>query len=109
MGHNPVAVKVHLLSLKGFSMQPVLIPGLATLSCQDDECSLHVNETEAGGFEVSLLCRKSVARESRWRVDDGPEPGKYRYHAVFETEPASAIVEAVKNILELPDISGRFT
>jgi len=109
MGRNPVAVTVHLLSRKGFTIQPVLLPGLATLTCQDPECSLRVNETEAGGFEVSLVCRKSVHRESRWHMDQGPEPGRYTYNAVFETEPASAIVEAVKHILELPDTSGRFT
>jgi hypothetical protein len=109
MGRSPVTVKVHLSSRKGFTMQPVLVSGLAGLTCLDGQCSLQMNETDAGRFEVSLLCRKSVLREPRWSMDNGPEPGRYTYHAVFESESASAMVEAVKNILELPDISGRFT
>jgi hypothetical protein len=106
MGLKPVAVTIHLLTLRGYLMQRELANGLGRLACTEDECWLHVAETTDTAnkrkFEALLKCRRSLNTEGLWVVK-GHDSTHTTYHATFdEIESASTIVEAVRRILDTP-------
>jgi hypothetical protein len=102
-------VTIELVSLKGYLMEQQLITGLSKLVCTEEECMLRVTETAGdSGFEVLLKCRRpSLPTATPWVVVEDAESGSSThttYRAKFEqNEPAPAIVDAVRRILEEPN------
>jgi hypothetical protein len=101
-----VTLSINLLSRKGFTVQPELRAGLATLMCpEDEECSVHVTENEQGaGLAVLLKLQKSRTVAERWNVSHDPEAGRYTFQTIFQTESSNDIVEELRRILDTPCI-----
>jgi hypothetical protein len=108
MGRRPVTLVMHLMTKPGADKRPELAIGLGRLSCPEDEdCSLHVTESsERAGIAVILRRQKLTDTEHPWIArDHDPEGKAYRYHATFETESATEIVNSVKRMLEMTGIT----
>ena len=107
---KPVALTIHLLTMRGYVMQQELVKALRHLACTEDECFLHMSEIQHptngahGGFEVRLHCRRTLHAESPWTPErDERYPEHKTYHAVFDgTETLSGIVGAIRQILDTP-------
>ena len=85
-------------------MQIQLMMGLVDLTCPADEaCSLLIEDMpDIDGIAVLIKREKSVPTSKPWIIDQDSETGTYLYTALFETESAADIVEAIKSLLELP-------
>jgi len=91
----------------GTSIDPMLLSGLSGLTCPEDEdCSVLV-KAWAPQFSVIVFVRrqKEVPTESRWIVDH-PKHSEYPYiyGTLFQTESTEEIIDAVRQVLETPEI-----
>lgn len=95
---NPCALPVtmHLLTIRGFVLQPEVLAGLAGVPCSEGEFSLHLSETRTG-IAAFLRCQRPLQMESRWVEEHDPGLGRYTYCTVFETESAPEIVQAIRS------------
>ena len=98
-----VAVTVHLSTIRGFLMGPQLSAALGKLACTEEDCSLQLTETPKGNIEVFLKCRRLLHQNGRWRLVADDDAERRTYHAVFENESATVIVEAINRILDVPE------
>ena len=95
---------IRLLTPKGLGMQIQLMMGLIDLMCPVDEsCSLLITDTsDTPGIAVLLQRERFVPAKRPWYMNPDPEAGLYFYNAVFERESPPEIVQAVKELLEMP-------
>jgi hypothetical protein len=103
MNPRPIPVTMHLLTIRGFVLQPELMTTLAGVSCAEGEYSLHLSETRTG-IAAYLRCRNSIQLEERWTVEHDPKAGRFTYSTVFEAESVPQIVEAIRSVVAGPGV-----
>ena len=85
----------------------MLISGLSGLTCPDGEdCCVLIKAWEPE-FSVMVFLRrqKEVRTESRWIVDHPKHSADpYIYATLFHTESNEDIIEAVRRVLETPEM-----
>src|SRR5678816_4898755 len=108
---KPVALKIHLLTMRGYGMEREFVKALQHLSCTEDDCVLNLSVLEnpgnifnAGGFDVRLHCRRTLKVGAPWTMKlDERYPNQKTYHAVFDSAAsAREIITAIKQLLDTP-------